>query len=137
MKLLKNINNFYAKYDLSFEGTTLTKNDMYDYEVLTSTLKDIEFAMSLYDTEYKYLSDLYADITTWIDNGYSAHNSFKIDTIVKLIASILGIFATGMFAAITIEYGIDSYTILGLVLGLILAVCGGVSVYQNFKYNEV
>ena len=131
MKLLKKINGFY-KYN--FESTTLTKNDMYDYEVLTSTLKDIEFNMSLHDTdttEYKWLADLYADITTWIDNGYSTHNSFKIDTIVKLIASILGILGIGMFATAMIEYGIYFETVVGLALGIILAVCGGISVYQN------
>lgn len=131
MKLLKKINGFY-KYN--FESTTLTKNDMYDYEVLTSTLKDIEFTMSLHDTdttEYKWLADLYADITTWIDNGYSTHNSFKIDTIVKLIASILGILGIGMFATAMIEYGIYFETVVGLALGIILAVCGGISVYQN------
>ena len=131
MKLLKKINGFY-KYN--FESTTLTKNDMYDYEVLTSTLKDIEFTMSLHDTdttEYKWLADLYADITTWIDNGYSTHNSFKIDTIVKLIASILGILGIGMFATIMIEYGIYFETVVGLALSIILAVCGGISVYQN------
>ena len=131
MKLLKKINGFY-KYN--FESTTLTKNDMYDHEVLTSTLKDIEFTMSLHDTdttEYKWLADLYADITTWIDNGYSTHNSFKIDTIVKLIASILGILGIGMFATGMIEYGIYFETVVGLALGIILAVCGGISVYQN------
>lgn len=137
MKLLRNINKFYKHYDLEhpFDTITLTKDDMYDHDALMTAYESMWLTLEHYDgteKEYQWLLNLYAELGDYITYGSKG----KIDTVVKLIASIFGIFCTGMFTAIAIEYGIDLTVGVGIILSIILAVCSGIATYENIKENN-
>lgn len=55
--------------------------------------------------------------------------------IVKLTASVFGIFCAGIYFALIVEYGIDFTLGAGIILGVILAICAGIGVYEDIK-NE-
>lgn len=134
MKLLRNINKFYKKYDLEhpFDPITMTKDDMYDHNALMTAYESLWLTMEHYDedsAEYQWMSDLYGELGDYITYGGNSN----VDTIVKLIAFILGIFFTGVFTAVAIEYGLYLIVGAGIVLGIILAVCSGIALYQNIK----
>lgn len=135
MKLLRNINKFYRRYNVkNIESITLTKSDMHDSKTLEYTKSCIWHSMQHFsdDTQiYQWLYNLYNDL-----GDYMSKPKCRISTIVTLIALVLGILGIGMFAAVAIEYGIDLTVGVGITLSAILAVCSGIATYENIKEDN-
>jgi hypothetical protein len=133
MNLLKNINKFYKHYDLEhqFDTITMTKADMHDHDALMTAYESIWLTMDQYDIEdkeYRWLSKLYCELGDYI-NGKSKDKS----VIFKLIALMYGTFCIGIFTAFLIAYGINFVLCVGIILSIILAICSGISVYEDIK----
>lgn len=53
--------------------------------------------------------------------------------IFKLAVTIFAIWCCGAFSALIIECGIDSILIIATILAVVLAVCAGISTYEEIK----
>lgn len=123
-KLRKNINKFYQHYNLErpFDTTTLTKDDMYDHDVLMTAYEAIGFTMEQYDNvdeNYVWLSRLYSDLGDYLDGTLKTNTV----SILNVIMSIFCICATNLFVTVMIVYNHISLPLVGgAVLGLIASI---------------
>ena len=76
MKNLRNrINTFYKEYDTDhFDSTiTMSKDDMHNRDALMTAYESLWFTMEYYEdnsTEYKWMSDLYADLADYMQDDH-------------------------------------------------------------------
>lgn len=141
--LLKNINKFYKKYDITHlddpDATKLYIDDMYDLDYLMSAYESVYFSMEGYEEtskEYKWMKNLYMEISDYIDYlPYNKRPKYAADTIIKIIISVFGTMCFGAFVAIGIECGyLDWYVGFGMVFSSFLAFTSGMGAYEDIKW---
>lgn len=130
MKLLNNINKFYQEY---CDPIVLTKRDMHNHNTLMSVCKDIQAVMECHnkiDKDYQWLSSLYDTLDDYI----AMSHRYNAVAIFKAIVSIFGILGIGVFATVIIKFSyIDFIISSGLIVSIILAVCGGIGAYEEVR----
>ena len=137
--LRKNINKFYKHYDIANIGfsISLTKGDMYDHDTLMNVYSDLWEAIDYYEHEDKticqWLTALYGELGDYLDCVPTRPNYNKILAILKLCVAIFGTMSIGAFIAVWIECGYDIMIIVGIVMGMFLAVCSGIGAYEDIK----
>lgn len=143
-KLLRKINKFYRKYDITSldEKVRLYIEDMYDLDSIRSAYYSICDSLQAYEdsTACKFMSDLYHDVYDHmfaLENDLIKKPKYFADTIIKIVASAVGVVGFITFVAIDIINGCPGfYTFIGEALGIILAMSAGFAAYDDMKVRD-
>lgn len=141
-KLLKRLNKFYKKYDITNfdEKVKLYPEYMYDLDYLMSAYESIWFSLEAYEdsTACKFMAELYRDLHDYmfdLQNGLIKRPKYDGATILKIIVSVFGTMCLGAFVAIGIECGyLDWYIGCGMAFSSLLAFASGMGAYEDIKW---
>lgn len=124
-RLMKKVNKFYKKYDVSnLDNTTrLTKDDMYDMDKLMTAYEAIWISLEYYDDRVprQFMTNLYDELSDYMDNIPKKHKH-RTCAIFMFGISECGTMGVGMFIAALFAYGYDPLFIVGIICALIVAI---------------